>query len=72
MAKYNNIKAELERKGLKVSDLAEYMELSVQAVQYKLNGRGGVCLRDMVDIELFLEKAHGHRFSLDYLFEPFE
>ena len=39
MCSYNNLKAELRRKGLRQQDLADVVHLKVAAINGKINGR---------------------------------
>ena len=72
MAKYNNIKAELARRGLSINNLAEYMGMSTANIRNKLNGKTKIFLSELCAIQDFFEQDHGERFSLEYLSEEYK
>lgn len=66
---YPNIRAELARLGLSVTDLSEFMGMTRQNVQNKLNGRTAINEKDMKVIQEFFIAKGGGAMTLDYLFK---
>lgn len=66
---YPNIRAELARLGLSTADLAEFMKMTRQNVQNKLNGKTSINEKDMKAIQEFFIANGGGAMTLDYLFQ---
>lgn len=66
---YPNIRAELARLGLSTADLAEFMNMTRQNVQNKLNGKTSINEKDMKAIQEFFIANGGGAMTLDYLFQ---
>lgn len=66
---YPNIRAELARLGLGLTELAEFMGMTRQNVQNKFNGRTAISEKDMKDIQEFFIAQGGGAMTLDYLFK---
>lgn len=68
MTIYPNVKAELARYNSNTAELAEYMGMTRQNLNGKLNGNITLNINDMRGIrEYFIEKFGG-AFTMDYLF----
>lgn len=66
---YPNIAAELSRYGLKVKELADYIDTTTQNLYAKLNGKTAFSLNDMQKVQEFFKVKCGVDFTLDYLFQ---
>lgn len=64
---FRNLTAEMARKGLKVSDIAECVGQTTQNVYQKLRGNTPFTLADMTAIQKLINSGGGEC-SLDYLF----
>ncbi len=67
--KYPNLRAEMARQGVSVSDLAEYMGMTHQNLYNKLSGRVVFTEKDIKAIQKYLSDKEGVTYTLDYLFE---
>ena len=65
---YGNIKAELARHDLKISDLAESLGITTQSMYNKLNGKYDFNLSELTSVKRFFELRTGEGFTLEYLF----
>ena len=63
-----NVKAEMTRARLTVSDVAGEMKISPQALYNKLNGKTKLTLNDMMSIKNILEEKSSGNLTLEYLF----
>ena len=68
MRDFVNIKIEMTRAGISVSDVANEMKISPQALYQKLKGNTEFTLTDMQLIRKILSKHNGDKLTLDYLF----
>jgi len=68
MRDFVNVKIEMTRAGINVSDVAGEMNISPQALYQKLNGNTEFSLKDMKLIKNILVKHTGENLTLDYLF----
>lgn len=65
---YPNIKAELARYDSSTAELAEYMGMSRQNLNGKLNGKILLNAKDMKKIREFFVVKFNNSFTMDYLF----
>lgn len=65
---YPNLFAELARKGLSVTMLADFMGMTSQNLYGKLRGATVLTEKDMKAIQEFFIAKGGGAFTLDYLF----
>lgn len=65
---YPNVKAELARYDSNTAELADYLNMSRQNVNGKLNGSVTLNAKDMILIREFFLVKYGGAFTLDYLF----
>ena len=68
MRDFVNIKIEMTRAGMNVSDVANEMNISPQALYQKMNGKTEFTLKDMNLLRNILMKHIGENLTLDYLF----
>ena len=68
MRDFVNIKIEMTRAGMNVSDVAKEMNISPQALYQKLGGNTEFTLKDMNLLKKILIKHNCKNVSLDYLF----
>lgn len=68
MRDFVNIKIEMTRAGINVSDVANEMNISPQALYQKMNGKTEFTLKDMNLLRSILMKHIGENLTLDYLF----
>ncbi len=68
MRDFVNIKIEMTRAGINVSDVANEMNISPQALYQKMNGKTEFTLKDMNLLRNILMKHIGENLTLDYLF----
>ncbi len=68
MRNFVNIKIEMTRAGINVSDVANEMNISPQALYQKINGKTEFTLKDMNLLRNILMKHIGENLTLDYLF----
>lgn len=68
MRDFVNIKIEMTRAGINVSDVAGEMNITPQALYQKMNGKTEFTLKDMKLIRNILVKHIGENLTLDYLF----
>lgn len=68
MRDFVNIKIEMTRAGINVSDVASEMNISPQALYQKMNGKTEFTLKDMNLLRSILMKHIGENLTLDYLF----
>lgn len=68
MRDFVNIKIEMTRAGINVSDVASEMNISPQALYQKMNGKTEFTLKDMNLLRNILMKHIGENLTLDYLF----
>lgn len=66
---FGNLESELLRAGIKKSDLAAMVGLSVSALYAKLNGSRPFKLSECQKIRRYLEIATDRELTIDYLFE---
>lgn len=66
---YPNVKAELARFNSNVTELADYMKMTRQNLNGKLNGTITLNIRDMKSIREFFIVKYGGIFTIDYLFD---
>lgn len=68
MRDFVNIKIEMTRAGINVSDVANEMKISPQALYQKLKGNTEFTLKDMQLLRNILSSHNGEKLTLDYLF----
>ena len=68
MRDFVNIKIEMTRAGINVSDVANEMKISPQALYQKLKGNTEFTLKDMQRLRNILSSHNGEKLTLDYLF----
>ncbi len=65
---FKNVKVEMTKAGINVSEVAGEMGISPQALYKKLNGQTGFTLKDMKLLRNILVKYLGENLTLEYLF----
>jgi hypothetical protein len=68
MATYGNLKAEMARRGISQGQIADFLGMSLNNVNYKINGRVSFTLREVTGIkdQFFPDE------TIDYLFADCE
>ena len=68
MRDFVNVKIEMTRARMNVSDVAGEMKISPQALYQKLKGNTEFTLKDMNSLRNILSNHIGEKLTLDYLF----
>ncbi len=68
MRDFVNVKIEMTRARMNVSDVASEMQISPQALYQKLKGNTEFTLKDMTRLKNILSNHIGEKLTLDYLF----
>lgn len=65
---YSNLRAEMSRYGVSVSDLAKACDIAPTTLYSRLKGTLEFRLNDMEKIKKYLDSVSGKEFALEYLF----
>lgn len=66
--KFKNLSAEMGRANISVTELAEKMQITKQALYKKLDGSSQFVYKDLRAIQNILQQLNSNSYTLDYLF----